>query len=251
MRTTRTSVFCLALVCLAHSTGAGQAPATYAYCWGEGGYQYYSPPFEVIAGDHRDARLSFIRYLEQKYTFKGLVRCTTPRTLEVARAELKKVADDAQRGMNLKIESDWVYKAVPASPPAPAVPAPSPVPPAAPAPAATPTAPPPPAPAAVPAAPAAAPVKKTHAVCWADFDPGPRYYSAVFDGTKGDYADWMPGFKNFLGTKYKYGGRVRCTKKPSQAEAQQYWDDMVAAARALTLAGGVKPKIIETGWVYK
>ena len=90
----------------------------------------------------------------------------------------------------------------------------------------------------------------THAVCWADFDPATRYYSAVFDGTRGDYAQWMPSFKGYLYGRYKYNGQVRCTKQPSKAEAQKYWDDMVGAARGITLAGGVKPRIIETGWVY-
>jgi hypothetical protein len=94
-------------------------------------------------------------------------------------------------------------------------------------------------------------VNTTHAVCRADFDQATRYYSAVFDGTTGDYADWMPAFKAFLNQKYRYPGRVRCTKKPSKAEAQKYWDDMVAVARGLTLAGGARPRIIETGWTYK
>jgi hypothetical protein len=215
----------------------------YCYGYAAGGPQYYSTPFDVAgAGSYADGRLSFLKHLEQNYNFKGLVRCTGPRTLEVAQAELKKVASDIQRGMNLKIETDWFYTTVAAKPPPPPVPSA----PASSAPPA-PSRPAPPAP-APPARPA--PSASIHAVCWADFDPATRYYSAVFDGTRGDYAQWMPGFKGFLNQKYRYNGLVRCTKKPSKAEAQKYWDDMVAAARGITLAGGVKPKIIETGWAY-
>ena len=253
MRAIRTTALCFALVGITRSFAAGQAPATYVYCYGQaaGTPQYYSPPFEVASGRFADGRLSFLKHLEQRYSFKGLVRCTAPRTLDVARAELKKVADDIQRGMNLKIETDWVYTRVGATPPAPPAPVPAPAPPA-PAPAVAPPRPAPPPPAPAPPAPPPAPVvNTTHAVCWADFDPMTRYYSAVFDGTRGDYAQWMPGFKGFLNQKYRYTGRVRCTKQPSRAEAQKYWDDMVGTARGMTLAGGAKPRIIETGWAYK
>lgn len=251
MRIMRPTIFCSWFVCVGAAIALAQAPATYVYCYGQaaGTPQYYSPPVEVVAGNFVDERLSFIKHLEQKYNFKGLVRCTMPRTLDVARAELRKVADDIQRGMNLKIETAWVYTKAEATPPAPPLPAPSPAPPA-PPPASAPAKPAPPPAAPAPPAPSPAPaVKTTHAVCWADFDPGPRYYSAVFDGTKGDYADWMPAFKQFLGQKYKYSGRVRCTKKPSRAEAQKYWDEMVGTARGL-IQGGVKAKIVETGWTY-
>jgi hypothetical protein len=249
-------IISLSALFLAGSSAAAQAPATWVYCYGAAANtpQYYSTPFDVGSEGLGDGRSSFIKHLEQKYGMKGLVRCTSPRTLEVAQAELKKVAADIQRGMNLKIETDWVYTKAAATPPAPPVAAPPPAPPA-PPPAAAPAKPAPPRPAPSPAPSPAAPppapvVKQTHAVCWADFRPGPRYYSAVFDGTKGDYADWMPAFKEFLGTQYKYGGQVRCTKKPSKAEAQKYWDDMVGAARALPPVGGVKVKIVETGWKY-
>ena len=235
----------LSALFLAASSAAAQAPATYVYCYGQAYNtpQYYSTPFDAASEGLGGGRSSFIKHLEQKYGMKGLVRCTSPRTLEVAQAELKKVASDIQRGMNLKIETDWVYTKAAATPPAPPVPAPSPAPPAPPT-AAAPAKPAPPRPAPAPV------VKTTHAVCWADFGPGPRYYSAVFDGTKGDYADWMPAFKDFLGKQYKYRGQVRCTKQPGKAEAQKYRDDMVEAARALPPVGGVKVKIIETGWVF-
>ena len=261
MRTSRSAISGFSLVCffLSGSIAAAQAPASHMYCFGQTvgppGTHYYSSSFEVIPGGFVEGRRSFLTYLQQKYDFKGLVSCTSPRTLDVARAELKKVADDAQRGMNVKLETGWVFAgagAPPAAPPAPPAAAP---PPSAPSPSTAPSAP-APAPPARPAPPPPAPsptasVKATtHAVCWADFDPGTRYYSAVFDGTKGDYAQWMPGFKAFLNQEYRYTGQVRCTKKPNKAEAQQYWDDMVTAARGLTLAGGVKPRIIETGWAY-
>lgn len=138
MRTIRTSVFCFGLLSLTTSIAAGQAPATYVYCYGQaaGGPQRFSTPFEADPGNSADGRLAFLKYLEQKYAFKGLVRCTSGRTLGVARAELKKVADDAKRGMNLRVETQWVYVKTAATPPAPPVPAPQPVPPA-PPPAAT------------------------------------------------------------------------------------------------------------------
>jgi hypothetical protein len=90
-----------------------------------------------------------------------------------------------------------------------------------------------------------------HVVCWADFDPKTRYYSAVFDGTHGDYGVWMTAFKDFLEQKYRYTGAVRCNKQPNRGEAQKYRDEMVSSARSLTLGDGSKARIIETGWVYK
>ena len=53
----------------------------------------------------------------------------------------------------------------------------------------------------------------THAVCWADFDPGPRYYSAVFDGTKGQshYVTAKAGLVGFTRTAARELGRYGIT----------------------------------------
>ena len=91
----------------------------------------------------------------------------------------------------------------------------------------------------------------THSVCWADFDAHTKYYSAVFDGTIGDYNVWMPAFKKFLEQKYHYMGLVRCTKRPDKADAQKYLDNMVSTARGITLGDGAKAKVVETGWKYQ
>lgn len=104
---------------------------------------------------------------------------------------------------------------------------------------------------APPAAPPATTASVQHAVCYADADSTTRYFSAVFDGTRGDYADWMPAFQQYLVQTYKYRGFVRCNRQPSQAAAQKYRDNLITAARAATLAGGAKLKVVDTGWIYK
>ena len=103
----------------------------------------------------------------------------------------------------------------------------------------------------VAATPTPATASVQHAICYGDADPAARYFSAAFDGTRGDYADWMPAFQKFLEQTYKYRGFVRCNKQPSQAAAQKYLDTLIAGARGATLAGGAKLKVVETGWIYK
>lgn len=231
-----------------------QPPAGYTYCYASiHTTQYFTAPLQIGI---REIRLAFLRHLEQKYDFKGLVRCTQARPREVVEAELRKMMEDAKKtGRDKYIVAGWVPPADAVTPP----PAPAPEPPPKPAPAPPAAANPAPAPSPPTTAkstnprPAAAPAPvkaAVHAVCWADFDPTPRYYSAVFDGTRGDYADWMPAFKGFLEKKYQYTRQVRCTKQPSLADAKRYLTEMLTTAKGLTLAGGVKPKVIETGWKY-
>jgi hypothetical protein len=99
--------------------------------------------------------------------------------------------------------------------------------------------------------PPATPQSILHALCYGDAEPTARYFSAVFDGTRGDYADWMPAFKLFLEKTYKYRGFVRCNKQPSQAAAQTYLDNLISSARSALQPAGAKMKVVETGWIYK
>jgi len=192
---------------------------------------------------------SFVAYLASKYGYKTSATCWDSRAAmyirdqaaQITRARQSKIDDYRSAGYTV-IETDWAFtsatSATSPTPPPVASTRPAPIGLASPA-------------QTVPAAAvAAAPQKVTHAVCWADFDPRTRYYSAVFDGMGSDYADWMPAFKTFLEQKYQYTGQVRCNKQPSQAEAQKYWDNMVGLARTTSLGDGSKAKIIETGWSY-
>ena len=200
------------------------------------------------ARDEREVAAAFAEFVRAKYALTGgSARCVSTRTESDAQKSLKGFEDEAAKYQQVLVKTGWQFTpAKPPVPPATAKPAAVPVP--------TPT-PTPTAAAPVAAAPARAPqgtgAPLQHAVCYGDVDPATKYYSAVFDGTKGDYADWMPAFQKYLEQTYKYRGFVRCTKQPNQTAAEKYRDDMITRARTATVAGGAKVKVVETGWTYK
>ena len=64
----RVAVLCTSFVGIASSLAAGQAPATYVYCYAyaAGGPQYYSTPFDALVPESfAEGRLSFLKHLEQ------------------------------------------------------------------------------------------------------------------------------------------------------------------------------------------
>jgi hypothetical protein len=177
----------------------------------------------------------FAQFLAQNYSYKsGGVGCNNM-DAEHAPTFLKNRIAGLRANKKQVVETGWAYGSSATAPGTPTRPG-----------AAAPT-----APGTPTAAVASTASKVTHAVCWADFDPHTRYYSAVFDATAGDYNVWMPAFKTFLEQKYHYTGLVRCTKRPDKADAQKYLDNMVSTARGMTLGDGSKAKVIETSWQYK
>ncbi len=239
------------------ATGDVRSPEmAFGYCtctFGE--YRYYSAAFSSPADQYTHWRQAFLKFLQEKYQVQGFIQCAR----YASQAESQKDFDSMiglarKRPPGWSVETGWVYTsttlaaAAPAAAPAPAAPS---------GPVTTPAARPAPAPASAPVSkpaaqvPTPAAVASVHAVCWADSDPTTRYYSAVFSGAGSDYGDWMPAFQQFLQQRYQYRSFVRCAKKPTQSEAQQYRDQMVGSSRGVKLPGGGTPKIIETGWTFK
>src|SRR5439155_5667165 len=193
---------------------------------------YVSAAFAVTSMDNPAWTNGFTQFLAQNYSYKGRVGCNNM-DAEHAPTFLKNRIAGLRAIKKQVVETGWTYGSSATAPagPTPARPYTS-------------------IASSPPAAAAGAP-NVTHAVCWADFDPHTKYYSAVFDGTRGDYDVWMPAFKKFVEQKYRYTGLVRCTKRPNLADAQKYWDEMVSTGRNLPLGDGSKSKIIETGWQYQ
>jgi hypothetical protein len=205
---------------------------------------YFSAIMPRANINEADYAAAFAVFLAKKYGVQGINPDPSMCAAVPSPAEGQELMDvgwwKVNPNFSTSVQTGWTYS--PPSPPASSAPAVTavPVPPVKIVPAAP-----------VPSAAATTAPKVTQAVCWADFDPHTMYYSAVFDGTRGDYNVWMPAFKQFLEQKYHYTGLVRCTKRPNPADAQKYWNDMVGTARSLTLGDGSKPKIIETAWKYK
>lgn len=212
---------------------------------------YLSDATPWAGASQAEVAAAFAEFVRTKYALTVGVRAEcvgTPKESDVQQA-LKGWEDEAAKYQHEVIKTGWKF-----TPAKPAPAAPPPAKPATPA-AATPPAPTPAAPvAAAPPtarAPQAAGTSVVHAFCYAELDVTTKYYSAVFDGTKGDYADWMPAFRQFLQQTYKYTRAVRCNKQPSQAAAQKYRDDLIASSRGMPAPDGAKVKIVETGWIYK
>jgi hypothetical protein len=212
------------------------AVTSYTVCVaGDAATAYVSGAFAVTKMDGPAWSNAFAQFLAQKYAYKGGGVGCNNMDLEHAPTFLKNRIAALRANKKQVVETGWTYGSSATAPPGPT-----------PAGSYAPSASGPPAAAVAVTAP-----KVTHAVCWADFDPHTSYYSAVFDGTVGDYNVWMPAFKTFLEQKYHYTGLVRCTKRPDKADAQKYLDNMVSTARGMTLGDGSKAKVIETGWQYK
>ncbi len=89
---------------------------------------------------------------------------------------------------------------------------------------------------------AAAKPQAPYVVC---HDTGDTYFSAVFDGNKGDRRAWTLGFIQFLKEKYGYTARTSaCDALRSLPEAQRFLKARIDTARSF------KREVIETGWVY-
>jgi hypothetical protein len=197
--------------------------------------------------DNREVSAAFGEFLAGKYGFKGGgSQCVGPSPEPDVQQLITGWANEAAKYQHELIKTGWKFTTAQsfATPtPAKSVAPPAPAPPsAATGAAALPPTPPP---------PQTAPASVQHAICYGDVDPATKYYSAVFDSTRGDYADWMPAFQKYLEQTYKYRGLVRCNKQPSQAAAEKYRATLIAGARNAALPGGAKLKVVETGWIYK
>jgi hypothetical protein len=206
--------------------------------------------------DEREVAAAFAAFIRAKYGTAGNTQCVSTDNEPDAQKSLKGWADEAAKYQHELVTTGWKFTpAKPAVTPTPAKPAPPPIP----TPAATPT--PMPTRAPTPAVPVAgAPAQRTpsspaasvpYAVCDTDSDSTTRYYSAVFDASRGRAADWTAAFQKYLEQNYKFRGFDRCTRHPSQAAAEKFRADLIARSRGATLAGGVKLTVVETGWIYK
>ncbi len=159
-----------------------------------------------------DIRLAFQKFVAEKYGQPyGSFTCSYARTLE----EAEKIREvDFRQGYEGQtfIETGWKYTA-----PAKA-------------------APPPPA---------------HYAACWAHLDARVKYYSAAFDGSRDNAAQWGPAFEKYLQQKYGFGGPAQCIPaNRSEADAQQYLRTLIDADRKTRTMQGEPPQIVETGWRY-